>query len=209
MFKRLLPQTTNFFKFFEDHVKLTCEACRQLDSICANPSELIERASRIKAIEHEADRITHGCIDALHRTFITPIDRADIHRLIKRLDDIIDSVDAAASRMMLYEITTPRIEMRQLTTVLVRASIDLSGAIGELKHMGKNSDEIERCCQAVYDAEKEGDQVLRAALARLFKEEQEAVLLIKWKELFERLEKATDRCEEVANIVQGIVIEAS
>jgi uncharacterized protein len=209
MFKRLLPQTTNFFKFFEDHSKLTVDACRELDLICNGPTELYERASRIKAIEHEADRITHGCIDALHRTFITPIDRSDIHRLITRLDDIIDSVDAAASRMMLYELTTMRTEVKQLTTVLVRASTDLSGAIAGLNHINKNSDEIERCCQAVYDAEKEGDQILRAALARLFKDEQEAVVLIKWKELFERLEKATDRCEEVANIVQGIVIEAS
>ncbi len=104
MLKRLLPKETSFFDFFERHTKLTIEACKELDAIAANPSELRDRVARIKELEHEADDITHECIEALHRTFITPIDRADIHRLMKRLDDIIDSVDSAASRMMLYEL---------------------------------------------------------------------------------------------------------
>jgi predicted phosphate transport protein (TIGR00153 family) len=209
MFRRILPKTTNFFKFFEDHAKLAVEACRQLEGICNDSRELHVRASRIKAIEHEADFITHNCIDALHRTFITPIDRSDIHRLITRQDDIVDSVDATASRMMLYDLTEMRPEVKLLTAGLVRASSDLAEAVQGMHQMKKRGEEIERYCRAVYDAEKEGDQVLRAALARLFKEEREAVVLIKWKEVFERLEKATDRCEEVANIVQGIVIEAS
>ena len=209
MFKHLLPRNTDFFKFFEDHAKLTVEACKQLDAVCSASAELPSRSSRIKAIEHEADYITHSCIDAIHRTFVTPIDRSDIHRLITRLDDIIDSVDAAGSRMVLYDLTEMRPEVRQLTSGLVRASTDLAEAIHGMRNLKKNGEAIERCCRAVYDAEKEGDQILRAALARLFKEEQEAVVLIKWKEVFERLEKATDRCEEVANIVQGIVIEAS
>jgi uncharacterized protein Yka (UPF0111/DUF47 family) len=209
MFKRLLPRETGFFDFFEQNSKLSIEACRELDAIALNPGELVSRVNRIKEIEHEADDVTHKCIDAIHRTFITPIDRADIHRLIRRLDDIIDSVDSAASRMMLYEMTDLRPELKQFTAALVIASTEIDGAIRNLRRLRKGGDAIEKCCIAVYEAENQGDQILRAALVRLFKEEKEPVLVIKWKEVFERLEKATDRCEEVANIVQGIVIEAS
>jgi uncharacterized protein len=209
MFERLLPRETSFFDFFEQHTKLSIEACRELHAIAHNPAELVSRVSRIKEIEHEADTITHTCIDALHRTFITPIDRADIHRLMKRLDDIVDSVDSAASRMMLYDLTELRPEMIKFTAVLVKATTEIDGAIHHLRHLAKGEEAIEKSCRAVYEAENEADQILRSALLRLFQEEKEPIMVIKWKEVFERLEKATDRCEEVANIVQGVVIEAS
>ncbi len=209
MFKRLLPKEMGFFDYFEKHTKLSVEACRELDEIAKNPSELADRTSKIKAIEHDADDITRTCIEALHRTFITPIDRADIHRLIRRLDDIIDSVDSAVSRMMLYELSEMRGELRQFTQVLVKASGGVNGAISNLRNMSKNDEIIQQCCSDIYATEKEGDQILRSALARLFREEKDPVLVIKWKDIFERLEKATDRCEEVGNIIQGIVIEAS
>lgn len=209
MFRRLLPQETSFFDFFEQHSKLAIEACRELDAIAADPRTLGERANRIKDIEHSADNVTHQCIDALHRTFITPIDRSDIHRLIKRLDDIVDSVDSAASRMMLYEMNEVRPEMKQFTEVLITATTQIDSALGHLRHLNRQGQHIDKHCQAIYQAENDGDQILRAALVRLFKEEPNAVLVIKWKEIFERLEKATDRCEEVANIIQGVVIEAS
>lgn len=209
MFRRLLPRETSFFDFFEQHTKLSIDACRELDAIAADPSSLSTRANRIKDLEHLADNITHQCIDALHRTFITPIDRADIHRLIKRLDDIIDSVDSAASRMMLYEMHDVRPEMKQFTEVLITATTQIDLAVGHLRDLNRRGQHIDKHCQAIYEAENNGDQILRVALVRLFKEEPNAVLVIKWKEIFERLEKATDRCEEVANIIQGVVIEAS
>jgi len=209
MFKRLLPKDESFFDFFEKHSRLSVEACREFNEIALNPGELIDRTNHIKAIEHEADDIAHRCIDALHRTFITPIDRADIHRLIRRLDDIVDSVDSTAARMMLYEIADVRKEMRQFTETLIKATNEVAGAVSNLRDLKKGSDIIEKCCSAVYETEKEGDLLLRSALARLFKEEKDPVLIIKWKDIFERLENATDRCEEVANIIQGIVIEAS
>ncbi|MCX6826286.1 MAG: DUF47 family protein [candidate division Zixibacteria bacterium] len=209
MFKRLLPKEIGFFDFFEQHSKLSISACEELSAIALNPMELIERANRIKEIEHEADNITHKCINALHRTFITPIDRADIHRLMKRLDDIIDSVDSAASRMILYEISDIRPEFRHFTEVLVKATIEINNAMHNLRNLKHGEAAIEKCCLAIYEAENEADQILRAALARLFKEEKEAIFVIKWKGIFERLERAADYCEEVANIVEGIVIEAS
>jgi predicted phosphate transport protein (TIGR00153 family) len=209
MFKGLLPKETGFFDFFEQHSKLSIATCKELQAIAENPKELIERVNRIKEMEHQADDITHRCIDALHRTFITPIDRSDIHRLMKRLDDVVDSIDSAASRMELYELTDMRSEMTQFTETLLKATSEIDGAIHNLRHLHQKEREIEIHCQAVYEAENQADQILRAALVRLFKEEKDAVVVIKWKEVFERLEKATDRCEEVANIVQGIVIEAS
>ncbi|NMC44638.1 MAG: DUF47 family protein [candidate division Zixibacteria bacterium] len=148
-------------------------------------------------------------MDALHRTFITPIDRGDIHRLIRRLDDIIDCVDSATQRMMLYEIVTIRPEFHKFTEVLIKATTGIDGAIRSLRDLKHGEKAIETWCAAIYSAEKESDDILRAALAKLFNEEKEAILVLKWKGIFERLEKAADRCEEVANIVEGIVIEAS
>ena len=209
MFKRLLPRETSFFDFFEQHSKLSIEASKELNAIALNPAELAVRAARIKEIEHEADQITHHCIDALHRTFITPIDRGDIHRLIRRLDDIVDCVDSATQRMMLYEIAHIRPEFQKFTEVLMKATSGIDGAIHSLRDLKHGEKTIEKWCTAIYSAEKESDDILRAALAKLFNEEKEAILVLKWKGIFERLEKAADRCEEVANIVEGIVIEAS
>lgn len=209
MLERFLPKETSFFKFFEAHALLGIEACKELDAMASNPSELVSRAARIKDIEHQADDITHKCIDALHATFITPIDRADIHRLMRRLDDIVDSVDSIASRMMLYEMTNYRSELKKLTELLLIATRHIDTAIQNLPYLSKKSDDIQTSCIAVYQAETEADDILRQSLVRLFKDEKDAILVMKWKEIFERLERATDRCQEVANIVQGIVIEAS
>lgn len=209
MLKRLLPREISFFGFFAQHSRLSMEACTELDSIASNPEELETRVNRIKEIEHKADEIAHKCIDALHQTFITPIDRTDIQRLIKGLDDVVDAVDSAAARMMMYEMSDLRPELKQFTEVLVTATYEINRAIHDLPDLHQKLEPIERCCAAIYRAEKEGDQILRAALTRLFKDEKEPILVIKWKEIFERLEKATDRCEEVGNIIQGIVIESS
>jgi uncharacterized protein Yka (UPF0111/DUF47 family) len=111
--------------------------------------------------------------------------------------------------MALYEITFVRPEMKQFTEVLIQASTEIDGAIGHLRKLNKDGDAINLHCRSIYDAENQGDQILRSALQRLFNGETDPILVIKWKEIFERLERATDRCEEVANIVQGVVIEAS
>ncbi len=209
MLKHFLPRETSFFTFFEQHSQLSMDACKEFHELSAKPGELALRVNRIKQIEHRADDVTHSCIDALHNTFITPIDRADIHRLMRKLDDIVDSVDSAASRMVLYELTTFRPEFRQLTEVLVTASGHIDTAVRSLPKLSKEGDAIQKACIAVYQAENDGDELLRSALVRLFKEETDPVMIMKWKEIFERLERATDRCQEVANIISGIVIEAS
>lgn len=208
MLGRFLPKTTSFFDYFEQHGALTIKACEEFLALIRNPSEITARARRIKEFEHEADIITHKCIEDLHRTFITPIDRSDIHTLIKTLDDIVDSVDATASRMVLYEIDTMP-DTQELSELLLEAAKAILDAVKSLRHIDHNAALINEKCIVICGVENKADALLRSALARLFKEEKDAVKVIKWKEIYERLERATDHCEAVANIIQGIAIEAS
>jgi len=209
MFRKLLPKTNSFFDFFEQHSRLSKEACAELDALAASPGEPEGRVAHIKEIEHQADEIAHRCIDALHSTFITPIDRSDIHGLIRHLDDIIDSVDSIAARMLMYRMPQVRPEMRQLTQILIEAVDGIDRAVRDLPMLKKRGSDIHKYCWGVYDAESRADAVLRTALVHLFESESDPILIIKWKEIFERLERATDRCQEAAHIISGIVIEAS
>lgn len=208
MLRRLLPKKTNFFDFFDRHIELTVRGCQELLELAKTGNDIEKRVERIKEIEHSADRITHECIEALHETFITPIERGDIHRLIRRLDDIIDAVDAAVLRLRLYEVKELRQEMVMAAELLVKATGEIGKAL-KLMHSPDNIEAVKACCVTIYGYENEADVVLRKALARLFNEEPNPITVIKWKEIFEILELASDRCEDVANIIQGITIEAS
>lgn len=206
MFGRLLPRETSFFDYFEQHAALTIEGTKEFLSLVSTGTNIPAKAKRIKEIEHETDVITHRCIEALHKTFITPIDRDDIHRLISRMDDIMDCIDAAAERIMLYEIKEMMPEVTDLADVLVRASSEVAEAINGLRDK-KNIPTVLKRCIDVNRLENEGDVILRGALARLFKDETNAITVIKWKEIYENLENATDRCEDVANIIEGLILE--
>jgi uncharacterized protein Yka (UPF0111/DUF47 family) len=208
VFKSLLPKTVDFIKFFEDHGVLVKEVCAEFLALTDHPEEIPSRAARIKEIEQQADIITHQCIGALHNTFITQMDRADIHQLMKRLDDIIDYVHAATSRIMLYEITEIRIEAHELAEVLVKSSNEICLALTGLRHISKAT-HISEQCATIHRLEDQGDFILRSAVVRLFKEHDQPILVIKWKEIYERLEKATDRCADVADIIEKVVIESS
>jgi hypothetical protein len=208
MFRRILPREVCFFDYFEQLAAMIIQACEAFRELTEGKADNVAQSARIKDIEHQADTVTHKCIEEINKTFITPIDRVDIHTLIKRLDDIIDSVDACASRITLYEITEMRHEALQLAEVIVRAASELEVALKGLRNL-KNTPIIEEKLISIHQLENDGDTILRAALMRLFKEENRPIQIIKWKEIFERLEKATDRCEEVANLIEKIVIEAS
>jgi uncharacterized protein Yka (UPF0111/DUF47 family) len=145
-------------------------------------------------------------VEALHKTFITPIERDDIYRLIGKMDDIMDYVEAAAERIALYKLTVMTADVKDLADVLVRATKELEAAIKLLRDMG-NAEAISKKCIDINRLENESDSILRAAVARLFDEEQDTRLIIKWKEIYENLENATDRCEDVANIIEGVVLE--
>jgi len=206
MFGRLLPRETSFFDFFDSHAALTVEGAKEFLSMVSTNANIVAKAKRIKEIEHETDVITHHCVEALHRTFITPIERDDIHRLITRMDDVMDYIEAAAERMVLYEIHESTAEVRDMSDVLVRAMEGVQLAVRGLRDM-KNAQSIVKACIDVNRLENEADTILRNAVAHLFKEVRDPITVIKWKEIYENLENATDRCEDVANIIEGVVLE--
>jgi hypothetical protein len=206
MFGRLLPRETSFFDFFEQHAALTVDGIKEFASLVATGANIAAKAKRVKEIEHETDVITHHCVEALHKTFITPMDRNDIHRLVSRMDDIMDFVEAAAERIVLYEIKQILPELRDMSDVLQRAAEQLHMALKGLRHK-KDLPSVLKICIDINRLENEGDAILRNALARLFREEEDAITVIKWKEIYEDIEAATDRCEDVANIIEGMILE--
>ena len=206
MFGRLLPKETSFFEFYERHAALTVEGAKEFLSLVSTGANIGAKAKRIKEIEHETDVITHHCVEALHKTFITPIERDDIYRLITKMDDIMDFVEAASERIALYEIKDMTPEVKDLADVLVRAAEEVAHACSLLRNM-KNAEAIIKDCIDINRLENEADAILRNAVARLFKEEKDPITIIKWKEVYEHLENATDRCEDVANIIEGVVLE--
>jgi predicted phosphate transport protein (TIGR00153 family) len=206
MLKRFMPRETNFFDYFERHAATTVRGCRELVDLAAAGTDFVARAARIKDIEHEADSITHDCVEALHKTFITPIDRDQIHMLISHMDDIMDYVEVVSDLCVLYNIEGMTQDARDLADVLLDATLHIEGAVKGLRDM-KHAEAISEACIEVNRLENKGDELLRRAVARLFNEEKDPVAIIKWKELYENLEIATDRCEDVANIIEGIVLE--
>lgn len=206
MLRRLLPREDDFFGLFERHAALTVEGAKEMQRLLQAGQNTRVLAARIKEIEHEADVITHACVERLHKTFITPFDRDDIHRLITRMDDVMDYVEAAAISVMLYELTEMTTPARELADVLVRSTEAVAIAVDGLKNV-KQSAVILKACIEVNRLENEGDEILRNALASLFREAKDPLLVLKWKEVYEALENATDRCEDVANIIEGVVLE--
>jgi uncharacterized protein len=207
MLASLFPRGgTEFFDFFERHAEKTLEAARLLKDMLADPKDAEQEAARIKSIEHEGDQITHRAIEMLHKTFITPIDRSDIHLLISRLDDILDLVDSTAERIWLYRMRQPEAEALSLATVLISAVGEVHKAMTQLRNL-KDRDSIIRTCMEINRHENEGDQLIRKAVARLFNEARDAIDVLKWKEIYDYLEDAIDRCEDVANILEGVALE--
>jgi predicted phosphate transport protein (TIGR00153 family) len=208
MFGRLLPKEVSFFDFFEEHAALIVDGSAEFLSLVTSGVNIDAKAKRIKEIEHETDVITHRCVEALHRTFITPIDPDNIHRLITKMDDVMDFIEAASERISLYEVREMTPEVKQLADVLARAAKDLLEACRGLRNL-KDPKTILKKCVDINRLENEADAILRGALARLFREEKDAVTIIKWKEIYEDLESAADRCEDVANIIEGLVLDHS
>ena len=205
---RLLPHDASFFAHFEHQGQKTVEGCRAFLDMVENPTDLESRAERVKQIEHECDEITHAVVEGLHKTFITPIDRSDIYALITKMDDIMDFVEAAADRVALYEIPTMTKEVGDLARCLVSSAEHVLGAVSSIRDLGKPNGILQHCIE-INRLENVADNILRSALARLFKEEKDPIAVIKWKEIYETLESATDRCEDVANIIEGVVLENS
>jgi uncharacterized protein len=205
---RFLPKDESFFDQFEKHGRRTVDGCRALLELVTTPGDVVSRAKVISEIESDCDRITHAVVAQLHQTFITPLDRNDIHRLITKMDDVMDYVEAAAERLALYELTTFTPEIGRMAASLMASAERVQEAVAALRNL-KNPEAILAKCVEINRLENETDGILRAALARLFREEKDPITIIKWKEIYELLETATDRCEDVANIIEGVVLENS
>lgn len=202
----LLPREESFFELFELAAKNVHQGALQLLEFLETFTDREERAKRIKDTEHTGDKLTHDTIERLNRTFITPIDRQDIHELIARLDDVLDLMDTATNRMVLYKVEKPTEDAIALARCLRHATAILVEAMPLLRNM-KNSKEILKHCIAIHSQENEADRIEQHALASLFEKGHDPVDIIKWKDIYQDLEAATDRCEDVANVIEGIVLK--
>lgn len=206
MFGRLLPRETSFFDYFEQHAALTVKGTQEFLALVTEGADIATGCHRISNIEHDTDSITHRCVEALHRMFITPIDRDSIHRLITKMDDVMDYVEAAAQCIDLYKITTMNDDVRDLADVIVRACEHVEQALRGLRTL-KQPEAALATCRDISRLESEADAIMRRSVARLFTEAQDPLTVIKWKEIYENLEMAADRCEDVANIIEGVILE--
>ncbi len=208
MFGQFLPREGKFFDLFGESADLSVEAAEKLLQMLSDFPHIESRARGIKDIEHKADEVTHQAIELLHKTFITPLDREDIHKLITEMDNIVDFLDAASQRIFLYGINQTTPELNGLAKVCVQSVGYVRKAVKGLSNL-KNPAEIRKNCVEINRLENEADHILRSAVAKLFREEADIRLLIKLKEIYELLEVVTDRCEDVANIIEGIVLDYS
>lgn len=206
IFSRLLPGETSFFEYFERHVSLTVRAAQLLASVATKADAFEAIAGEIRDLEHEGDRVTHTCLEALHRTFITPIDRDAIHRLMGGLDDILDLVNEAAQRVVRYKITEVPAPVGEATRILVEATQACERAVAGLRNMKTAANILEEC-EKINACENAADVVNSAAVAELFETGGDPLMVIKWRDIYDSLENAADATEDVANIVEGIVLE--
>ncbi len=206
MFGRLMPREGRFFTYFNEHAAQIVLGARELRALMDNVAQLPERKRSIEQIEHAADKITQQTMQLLHKTFVTPIDRDEIHRLITRMDDMLDLMEDVSQCMFLYDITAVTEETRKLADLCLVSCEKVQQAVSMLSNL-KHSPAILALCKEIDKLEGDADEVMRSAMARLFRGEADAKQLFKMKEIYQLLESVTDRCQDVGNILEGIVLE--
>ena len=203
LLQRLLPREEGFFDLFRKQAENIHRGAEAFLKMLLHYTGVPEQVQNIKAIEHAGDEITHQTFLMLNRTFITPFDREDIHELVSTMDDVIDLVDAAASRFVLYRVETLRVGTLDLAGVLVAATKELAAAI----HAIEKPDTAMKHCIEINRYENESDRICRTLIAQLFDEEKDPVQIIKWKEIFEVIETAVDKCEDVSNVIESVILK--
>ncbi|MGH8807686.1 MAG: DUF47 domain-containing protein [Noviherbaspirillum sp.] len=206
MFGRLMPTEGKFFELFIQHADLCVKGAKEMVALMTNFDDLENRVHAIEGIEKQADKVTHETLDLLHKTFITPLDRDDIHKLITRMDDILDLLEDAGQTISLYDIKAITPEAKRLAELCLACTEKVKTAVG-LLHSMDNSAQILSVCEEIDRLESDADHVMRAAMSKLFRDEPDVRNLIKLKAIYEILETVTDRCEDVANIIEGIIVE--
>jgi hypothetical protein len=202
----LFPQKSVIFELFEKSVRNVHEGAKALKDLFENYTDVPSKVKKIKDLEHAGDDLTHHILDHLAKTFITPLDRDDIHHIAQRLDDVLDRMDVAANRMLLFNISKPTEEAKELSRILVKSTALLIEAISNLRNL-KNSHTILECCLEIHTQENEGDRLMQQAIGKLFDEAGDAKEIIKWKDIYQILESATDRCEDVADVLHTIIVK--
>jgi predicted phosphate transport protein (TIGR00153 family) len=200
---RLVPKEEKFFDDFTALADRIVSGATLLERMLSSDPPNWDTALQIRQIEQECDSLTHQVIQRLNRTFVTPIDREDIHKLATSLDDVMDAIDAAATVVRRYRISSLRYGARELASLVWQSAMQVRVAVEALE---KKKDVHERAIE-VNRLENAADDVLDEALGRLFEEEKNAIAVMKWKEMFDLLEQATDRCEDVANTLESVVVK--
>ncbi len=206
MFGKFLPRTVVFYDDFEKHAALIVKASDALLAMIS--AGKFELNTHIKELESEADAVARHCIEELHKTFITPFERSDIYQLITSMDDIIDAIEDIACRLVIYKFDSITEPAKKLASILASMTVDVESIVTELRTL-KTSEAIMQKLRGIHSLEQKADAVLRDSLMALFVQENEVCTLFKWKELYEAIEEATDRCQKVANRIEGIIIENS
>jgi predicted phosphate transport protein (TIGR00153 family) len=199
----LVPRDKHFFKEFVSLAEEVRSGARALKQMIATDPPDMEKVERIKEIEHTCDNVTRGIIDRLNRTFVTPLDREDIHALAGSLDDVMDAIDAAAAVIRLYRITKVRNGAKRLMEIVCDSVDGIADALAVLERR----DGVLEIAARVKQLEHEADRAHQDAIVELFDQEKDPIAVIKWKEIFDFLEAATDRCEDVANLLEGVVVK--
>jgi predicted phosphate transport protein (TIGR00153 family) len=207
MLQRLMPKSDDFFSDFEAQAAAVVEGAVLLKALLDDFTDVPAKCQAIKDVEHRADDITHRAFERLHTQFITPFDRSEIHRILSRIDDVLDLADAAAERLGLYDIDTVLPESRELAAVLVEQVRKMEEAVKGLRNMKKDPQTILAACQEMNKLENQADTLTRKTMAKLFKRGNDPLTVMKWKEIIDLIEDATDRAEDVANVIEGVVLE--
>jgi predicted phosphate transport protein (TIGR00153 family) len=200
---RLIPREEKFYDDFSALAEQIRFGAGLLEAMLAPDRPVWDKADEIKEVEHKCDFLTHEVIQRLNRTFVTPLDREDIHTLARTLDDVMDAIDASATILRLYHIESVRPGARELARIIVDSADQVMCAMKALE--GRAG--VAECAVEINRLENEADRAHQAAVQALFEEEKDAITIMKWKEILDFLEEATDRCEDVANVLEGVVVK--
>ena len=202
----LVPQSQRFFELFEEDAKNLLAGAKLLREMMDRYEQAPRLVKKLESLEHEGDRITHDLFAELNKTFVTPLDREDIHALAAALDTVLDQIDSAGDTMILYGVEAPTEQSKLLADIIVDSAEQVLQAVAVLRSR-RNIREMLVNCVEINRLENEADEVRRQVLASLFREEPDVIKIIKWKEIYELLERATDGCEDVADVLQTIVLK--
>jgi uncharacterized protein len=200
---RFIPREEKFYDDFKLMADRLRQGARLLETMIATDPPIYDKAHEIKEVEHQCDFMTHEIIQRLNKTFVTPIDREDIHELARTLDDVMDAIDNAAALIPLYRIDKMRPGARELTRVIIQQTDEIRAALDALE---KRHGVLERAIE-INRLENEADRIHQQAISQLFDEETNPIVILKWKELYDLLEEATDACEDVANLLENVVVK--